>query len=198
MSSCNKEEIGGTYGITISGNIDGHDYVDLGLSVKWATKNIGASRSSDSGDFFAWGEIKPKSSFNLDNYKWYDNSENCYTKYYSTTDNCIIDNKTNLDPNDDAAHELWGRSWRIPTREEIDELRSKCDWWFLDHNGVYGCLLIGPNGNRIFFPYQCSCWSSSNDSEYPDKAYFFAVTEGSYVFSIPRYIGKRIRPVTDK
>ena len=210
MSACKKEEIDGPGGITISGSVDGHDYVDLGLSVKWATKNIGANRSSDYGDYFAWGEINPKSTFNLNNYKWYDSPDNSYTKYCNTSDYGIVDNKSTLEPIDDAAHRLWGNSWRMPTREEMDELRTKCDWWFATHNGVNGCFLIGPNGHSIFFPFngsyseynfsggQGTYWSSSNDSQYPDKAYVFFVTEGSLVLPIVRYYGRGIRPVTDK
>lgn len=118
--------------------------VDLGLSVKWADMNIGASKPEDYGDYFAWGEITSKSLFGWNNYKWYDND--AMTKYGT------VDNKTILDISDDAARANWGGSWRMPTREELDELRNECTWTWTTQNGVKGHKVTGPNGNSIFLP----------------------------------------------
>jgi len=92
--------------------------VDLGLSVKWSACDLGANNLYDDGDFFAWGETATKyySYFTLSNYKYY--QDNAYTKYNNS------DNKTVLDPSDDAAHVILGGKWRMPTREEFEEMTN--------------------------------------------------------------------------
>jgi hypothetical protein len=102
--------------------------VDLGLSVKWANANLGAKSESDPGDYYAWGETKAdKENYSQDTYKFYDKTTKQYTKYvnevfYGQASEGIPDNKAILDPEDDAAHVLLGSSWRMPTKEERDEL----------------------------------------------------------------------------
>lgn len=124
----------------------GHAYVDLGLSVKWATCNVGAESPEDSGDYFAWGEVKPKENYSWDTYEHGTRIKNNLTKYNSS------DNKTILDPENDAAHVNWGGKWRMPTKEEQDELCNNCTWTWTKQNGVDGYNVIGPNGNSIFLP----------------------------------------------
>lgn len=126
-----------------SGSVGEHEYVDLGLpsGTLWATCNVGASKPEEYGDYFAWGETKPK-----DYYSWsYFDSDN--VKKYSTTNN-----KDVLDLEDDAAYVNWGCNWRMPTREEQDELRGYCIWTWKAVNGVNGYNVVGPNGNSIFLP----------------------------------------------
>lgn len=93
--------------------INGHEYVDMGLSVKWATCNVGSSSPSDYGNYYGWGEIDPKSSYSWLNYKWSDNTDDsiyCLTKYNSSKEEGIkIDRKWRLDKDDDVAQYLWGR-----------------------------------------------------------------------------------------
>ena len=134
-----------------SGEIDGHKYVDLGLpsGTLWATCNVGADTPEEFGDYFAWGETEPKDNYDdhWSNYKWWDGSSGRMTKYYGT-----VDNRTELDPEDDAAYVNWGTSWRIPTKEQQLELKDNCTWTWTQQNGVSGHLVIGTNGNTIFLP----------------------------------------------
>ena len=118
--------------------------VDLGLSVKWATFNVGATSPEDYGDYFAWGETEPKETYSWATYKWGTSSN--LTKYNTT------DGKTTLDPEDDAAKVLWGGYWRMPSKEEVDELTQQCTWIWTTHNNVNGYKVTGPNCNSIFLP----------------------------------------------
>ena len=114
---------------TESGKLGDYYYVDLGLSVKWATYNIGASSCYDSGDLFAWGETSTKSSFSWSNYKWNDGGK--LTKY-SKTDGIMT-----LDSKDDVAAVKWGNFWRIPTAQEVNELIGGCDWEWIKIPEIY-------------------------------------------------------------
>ena len=135
---------------------NGHEYVDLGLSVKWATCNVGANTSEEYGDYFAWGETQAKEVYAGGNYKWYkfDNNGNyTKTKYNNNSDEGIVDNKTVLDLEDDAAHVNWGGAWRMPTMEEQQELVDNCTFTWTIQNGVNGCIVTSKkNGNSIFLP----------------------------------------------
>ena len=136
---------------------DDHEYVDLGLpsGTLWATCNVGASFPEDYGAYFAWGETEPKLVYNWSTYKWCEGSENTLTKYCCESQygyNGFVDNKTVLEPEDDAAYVNWGPSWRIPNSSQHIELRDKCSWLWTTRNGVSGCLVTGPNGNSIFLP----------------------------------------------
>ena len=145
--------------VTVTQPIDNHEYVDLGLpsGTLWATCNVGANSPEEYGDYFAWGETEPKDYYDRFNYKWWyypsPDSGPFFTKYY--TGNCfdgIVDNKTVLDPEDDAAYVNWGPLWRMPSREQMDELLNECSWEWTTRNGVNGELVTGPNGKTLFFP----------------------------------------------
>ena len=112
------------------------EYVDLGLSVKWATHNMGADKISDCGDYFAWGELKTKNSF----------TEKSCTTFYEE----IADFSGN--PKYDAATNSFGEGWRIPTHEEQEELCNMCLWEWTELNGRGGFKVTGPSGNAIFLP----------------------------------------------
>ena len=128
---------------------ENHDWVDLGLSVKWATCNVGANAPEEFGDYFAWGETKPKSVYDWNTYKWYNSSSGTLTKYTGS----MNDNKWVLDLEDDAAHVNWGGAWRMPTEAEVSELIEKCTWIWTTQNGVNGCKVTSKtNGNSIFLP----------------------------------------------
>ena len=129
-----------------------HEHVDLGLSVKWATMNVGANAPEGYGDYFAWGETEPKDNYNLSTYKWCKGSQTTMTKYCTKSDYGTVDNKTVLDLEDDAARANWGGTWRMPTVDEIKELVKNCSWKWTTQNGVYGYEVTGPNGNSIFLP----------------------------------------------
>ena len=129
--------------------------VDLGLSVLWATCNVGASSPEDYGDYFAWGETQPKENYNFTTYKYSKGTNTTLTKYCNNSIygyNGFTDNKTVLDPEDDAAIVNWGGLWRMPTEVEQTELIEKCTWTWTTQNGVIGYKVVGPNGNSIFLP----------------------------------------------
>ena len=145
--------------------------VDLGLSVKWASCNLGASKPKDAGHFYAWGETKPKTVFSEKNYGLYKEGpqrstgnlaalEYLLTKYCSDKKTSDapgvygnVDGKTVLEAADDPARKERGGNWRIPTREEMKELHEKCDWKWTEVGGVPGYKVSSRrNGNSIFLP----------------------------------------------
>lgn len=116
--------------------------VDLGLSVKWAGWNVGASRPEEYGGYYAWGELEEKSDYSLNTYQYYDQANKAYQ--------FIGDNISGTQY--DVARTQWGGNWRMPTKEEFQELVDRCDWEWAKYNGVSGQKVIGPNGNSIFLP----------------------------------------------
>ena len=188
------------------------DPVDLGLSVKWASVNLGASSPNDCGRFYAWGDIvshyyiEQYDASSWGGYKWCDGSEDSMTKY--CTDNYWgkVDNKTTLELEDDAAHVLWGDGWRMPTKEEFQELLDECTWRWLSVGGEYGYRITGPNGNKIFIPgtynvyderygsYWTSTLDESNSSQ-AVKCHFDP--RGEEFANSYRYHLNPIRPVKD-
>ena len=215
FTACEKGEpsdkSNGDGSTSVSGVSEGHAYVDLGLSVKWATCNVGADSPEDYGDYFAWGETQPKSYYDLSTYKWCEGSNDTITKYCNDSNYGTVDNKTILELSDDAANANWGGSWRMPTKAEQEELRNKCTWTWEQKNGVNGYTVTGQNGNSIFLPaagfrygsslyragsYGCY-WSSSlstDNSYYACKLFFYSgsVSSTSYDY---RDIGRSVRPV---
>ena len=126
--------------------------IDLGLSVKWASCNVGATSPEDYGGYYAWGETEEKSEYSWETYKWCNGSDNTLTKYCTDSNYGTVDNKTVLASEDDVAHVKWGGAWRMPTRGEQQELFDKCSWSWTEINGVNGYKVTGPNGNSIFLP----------------------------------------------
>ena len=120
-------------------------YIDLGLSVKWGTCNIGAKNPEDFGNFYQWGDIKTKESYDWNTYK-YGTDRNNLEKYN------VKDGKTTLDSEDDAAIANMNEGWRMPTPAEIKELVEKCTWEWTTVNNVNGYKVTGKNGNSIFLP----------------------------------------------
>lgn len=111
--------------------------IDLGLSVKWADCNVGANYPEEKGDYFSFGEIKPKEDYHWDNYFAY--ADKNFETFQITKEN-------------DAASVNCGDSWRMPTKEEIEELITKCTWKPSTLNKVKGFKVIGENNNWIFLP----------------------------------------------
>ena len=137
-----------------------HEYVDLGLpsGTLWATCNVGANTPEEYGYYFAWGETETKEIYEWSTYKWCNGSENTLTKY-CTNSNCgTVDNKTELDFEDDAAYVNWGSSWRMPSMEQQRELVEQCSCTWTTLNGVNGRLFTGPNGNTLFLPAAGYYW----------------------------------------
>ena len=186
--------------------------IDLGLSVKWATCNIGASAPEEYGGYYAWGETEEKSNYTWSTYKWCKGSFDTMTKYCTNSNYGTVDNKTTLDPEDDVAHVKWGGTWRMPTLDEQKELFNKCTWTWATQNGVKGCNVVGPNGNSIFLPaagyregteaiYRGSYghyWLSSFYSYYSYGAYdLYFHSDGCDWYDGYRCFGRSVRPVCD-
>ena len=193
--------------------------VDLGLSVYWATCNLSengfVSSPEEYGDYFAWGEVEPKTSYNWASYKWANGDSNKLTKYCPANKTDYWDGegepdgKTVLDPEDDAAHVILGGKWRMPTKSEQDDLRTKCTWTWDDAKKGY--TVTGTNGNSIFLPaagyrYDAGLdlsssafsWSSSLEEFGPSLAWNVnfgpvGVVRGSLL----RYNGSSVRPVSE-
>ncbi len=190
-----------------------HVYVDLGLpsGTLWANCNVGANSPEEYGDYFAWGETQSKESYDWSTYKYGSGSDyDELTKYCAGINYGTVDNKTVLDPSDDAAAVNWGSAWRMPTKAEQDELRNNCTWTWTTLNGVNGRLVTGPNGNSIFLPaagwrYDGDLssagsfgfyWSSSLDSDGPSGAYGLFFDSGYVIWDYSyRYYGRSVRPV---
>ena len=132
--------------------VERYKAVDLGLSVKWATCNVGASKPEDYGDYYAWGEIVTKSNYDWETYKWCKGTSETLTKYCTNSDYGTVDNCTTLASSDDVATVKWGDKWRMPTLKDIKELVEECTWAWTTQNGVNGMKVTGPNGNCIFLP----------------------------------------------
>ena len=186
--------------------------VDLGLSVKWANANVGATTPEDYGEYYAWGETETKEYY-LTNYKWSNDSFKSFTKYNTNGNYGIVDNKIVLDIEDDVANVKLGGKWRMPTNDELMELQTQCIWTWTMHNGVRGCLVTGKNGNNIFLPaagYRHSnshinagisgdYWSSTLKTDSPESAWClnFWTTVTLKMDYASRHLGIPIRSVLE-
>lgn len=199
----------------LTGQKNGHTYIDLGLpsGLLWATCNVGSDTPEGYGDYFAWGETTTKSTYNWSTYKYCNGSGSTLTKYCNNADygdNGFTDNLTTLQASDDAATANWGAGWRMPTADEMRELRDNCVVVWTEQNGVNGRKFTGPNGNSIFLPaagYRGDSelldagsygnyWSSSLNTDYPSYAwslYFYA--DDYFMRSLYRFYGHSVRPV---
>ena len=215
------------------GKANGQYYVDLGLTsgLKWASCNVGAINPEDFGDYFAWGDTEPyyteghsqdnpcsswttgKTGYDWGSYKWCSGSESTITKYNVDSQYGLVDNKTTLELADDAARSNLGGNWRMPTKEDLTELKTECTWIWSEYNGVSGCLVIGPNSKTIFLPaagyrgyddlddpivtgnYLSSTLDTTED---PTIACgLFIYSEGVLPSMCRRYCGYTVRPVIE-
>ena len=177
-----------------------YEAIDLGLSVKWASFNVGASSPEAYGGYYAWGETDEKESYYESDYLYYKNGS--YINIGSDISGTQYD----------VAHVKWGGDWRMPTTDEQDELRNKCDWEWTTQNGVKGYRITGPNGNSIFLPaagcrngayinsrgYYGHYWSSSLNSYSSSLADYLCFDGRIYKWygDNSRYDGLSVRPVT--
>ena len=179
-----------------SGSTNGHEWVDLGLSVKWATCNVGASSPSAYGNYYAWGETRTKSEYSSSNSATYKKS---------------IGNIAGSSQYD-AARANWGSSWRLPTKSEIEELINNCTWTWTSQGGHNGYKVTGKNGNSIFLPaagwrYGSSLRDAGEDGYYWSSTPSESDSRGAfllYFYSGRRLVlwhsrdgGLTVRPVTD-
>lgn len=191
---------------------EAHEWVDLGLpsGTLWATCNVGAETPEEYGDFFAWGETMPKKVYNWGTYSLCNGTYKTLTKYCTASYYGTVDDKTELDPEDDAAYVLWGESWRMPTVEQMRELIDNCNWGWSTQNGVQGHLVTGPNGYSIFIPAAgyinasthndagnaASIWSRSLNSDRTFEAYNIGFNPAMVeTLSSARMLGLSVRAV---
>lgn len=130
----------------VTGRIDGHDYVDMGDGLKWATVNIGATAPEDYGSYFAWAETKTKGYYSYDNYAFFKEANKPPFILTSVNAGEISGSKY------DAAKVNWGGSWRMPTKSEFENLCYYTKTKKCTYKGVKGVLFIASNGNGLFLP----------------------------------------------
>lgn len=196
--------------------IDGHEWIDMGNGLKWATMNVGASSQEEFGDYFAWGETNTKDNFSWDTYKW--GLSTSLTRYVTSESYGTVDDKTSFadyDYVDDAARANWGATWRTPTDAEWTWLRTNCAWtWKTTDDGfaTNGYLVTATNGSSIFLPAAGAWdgvslinassngyyWSSSLLEFFPSSA--LSVLFGSKDIGtkqLARFNGLPVRPVSE-
>lgn len=185
-------------GVKTSNTINGHEFVDLGLSVKWATCNVGASKPEEPGDYFAWGEIRPKQEYTEYSYSHFDSGF-----VWHISDSIAYD----------AARYNWGLGWRMPTEKELQELVDNCIWNEEVLNGTVGYRIIGPYGKSIFLPaagikhigkvigldISGYYWSGSiyNPNKMKVVQLYFSKKGRRSVEWCNKYFGRTIRPVAE-
>lgn len=188
--------------------------IDLGLSVKWATCNYGAEKPEDCGCFLAWGEKSTKIKYSLDTYQFNNSSYGTIymTKYCTNSNYGNNDSRVVLSPDDDIAYEKWGENWRIPSKEEFQELIDSCSWSWTNLNGTDGYLVTsninGYKDKSIFLPisgcrsnYQLNSvgayWTNSINTDAPYCAWDLIFEQNNIdLLYTYRYGGLTIRPVS--
>ena len=192
--------------ITVKSEVPVPEKVDLGLSVKWASFNLGASRPEGIGWLLPWGAVNPQSDCSgWEEYPLYDSG---ITKYND------VDGKTTLEAVDDAAQVWLGGSWRMPTMEECLELIDECDWVPATFNGIHGFMVMSkksgfedrsiflPNAGYLGWRIQSQgdygyYWASTTCPEDYNQAGNFYFSDGAYYGYEARCFGQSIRPVSD-
>ena len=186
--------------------------IDLGLpsGTKWACCNIGANIPSECGGYFAWGETTSKTYCTKTNYKWFSGgNDHNITKYCCNSSFGTVDNRTELEPEDDAAYVNWGTEWHIPSLRKFYELRDNCTYKWTNVNGMSGILFkSNTNGRAVFLPAagwayngvhdiggDGRYWSCDYDYDVrPDLGYILGF-EGLKGYYYNRYLGASVRPV---
>lgn len=143
-----EEESKDDYDFTPSGTIDGHDYVDLGIGIGWATSNVEASSPEKSGGYYMWAETTEHSNYNWWYYSLYTGS----TSGYLDTDAFRTPYSNIAGTDYDVARKKMGGNWRMPTRAELSSLANNCDFTAGTYNNMNGIIVTGPSGKSIFLP----------------------------------------------
>lgn len=202
--TCTVTQQGSQIDVSYIGGTVGSE-VDLGLSVYWSSHNVGASKNTQSGVYFAWGEIKGKNVYKDDTYIYYDNDKAVYVD---------IGEGISGRPQYDAATAYWKEGWRIPTWAEFHELINECTWEWVQIDKVNGYKVTGPNKNSIFIPAMDNQFGNYKEiTEYTDVKLWsdcLSLTDKAYAYGLSctstrigrgnysRYIGIPIRPVKYK
>lgn len=171
---------------------------------EWATCNVGAESPTEAGDYFSWAETESKGVHGWGRYKYCRGSAQSITKYSGA------DDKTLLEFVDDAAYVNWRNGWRVPRKNDWEELRRRCKWEWTEQEGILGYRITGENGNSIFLPttgyisgttfkeydYFGYYWTANRDEEYPYMAWdFYFQSEYAGCFRGGRDNGRCIRPI---
>ncbi len=188
----NTEIVDETRSVPTFGIVAGRHWVDMGTSVMWSICNVGATSATDAGGYYAWGETENKRT---------------YSERTSSMMNIRLGDISG-DPQLDVARVKWGDTWRLPTKDEFQELIDNCTWEF-ENNTM---KITADNGNVLYFPlgglqvgaatYEAGTlggyWTSSSDD--PKEAYLaaFAVGNSPRIGSFDRFMGLCVRPVIDK
>ena len=200
--------------VNVSGIVEvqsaGPEMIDLGLSVKWAKNNIGATCGDTTeswyGGYYAWGETETKSDYSWGTYKF--GASSPFSKYDT-------DGKTILESVDDIATQTYGSNYRIPTKAELEELKALPNKWVTDYNGISGLngrIFTGTNGNTLFIPAagyfngsangctgsQCYLWSSSLDPDghgHDNALHLYFDSRYVILSGYGRYFGFSVRAV---
>lgn len=191
--------------------------IDLGLSVKWAACNVGATKPEEYGDYFAWGATSTQASYDWANAPFNGGNSNYNETAWNNAKSGAVDpNTSNLLLANDIAHVKWGGNWRMPTAEEWKELQTKCTWsdWITDYKGtgVAGYMVTSKtNGNSIFIPaagYRkgtvlddvgeyCGYWSSSvYPGDLSSALSLYSYSGYINVQDVDRLFGLSVRPVS--
>lgn len=188
--------------------------VDLGLSKKWTSCNVGADSMESVGYYFAWGEVNAKDKYTWGTYKYNKGDDYCPTKYNCLTDyGVVVDYKTTLDATDDAASVILGSGYRIPTKEEWQELINYCTWEYVKTNGIWGykvtSKIVGYTDQYLFLPcagmicnqeiqgkgIACFYWTPYSGLEDGGLAKTLNCSGEPYIFASDRYCGLPIRAI---
>ena len=191
-----------------------HQAVDLGLSSKWSTCNLGAESPEEYGYYFAWGETEPKSTYDIHNYRCFEDDKYGIAEEFVKNSPKV---RTTLDLEDDVAHLSLGKGWRIPNLNDISDLFEKCHWRKTTRKGVKGYVVTsmveGFRDQSIFLPnagfiihsqhinigYAGYYWSSSlylSNAKYAISTVFDFKIRIKYL-PYNRNLGLPIRPVCD-
>ncbi len=182
--------------VAATGELNGHTWVDMGLSVKWATCNVGANSPEECGDYYAWGERNEKETYTRDNSQTDD----------SNTNNIINHRRRDVARND------WGEGWRLPSKTEVQELAENCETTWVTRGGMNGKLVTSKiTGGSIFLPaagYRGSelyelgesgrYWTGTSEGGKPDAEFLFFYSEHFNWHRDHRYYGLTVRPVTEQ
>lgn len=159
------------------GSINGHGYVDLGLpsGLKWATCNIGASTPEEYGNYYAWGETSTKTNYD---------SETCTLlnlkiNNSNLTEYGVIDTLGCLNKDYDAANANWKSGWRMPTKDNFEELLNNCKWTWITRGETNGYIIVGPNGHSVFFP-AAGCYSATSIKTAGKRGCYLSSTQHSF------------------
>lgn len=215
LKSLSKDEIESNRSYV--GIINEHQYIDLGLpsGCLWATCNIGSSSPDDDGMFYSWGETETNCFYFWDSYKFCNGAVDTMTKYCLNPENGNVDNISSLLPEDDVATSIWGKDWRMPYVDEVEELVNHCVWkkTVIKDNKSYMVGISKINGKRIIMPISgryfrgdldgegvfCSYWSKTLLNDYSGSAYVLDIArEDVNTMYMARCCGLQVRPVVNR